>query len=402
MIKVDLKVWGGIFLVIGTSIGAGILALPIANAVVGFWWSSCLMVLCWCATTFSALLLLEVNLCLPEGSNLITMAGATLGRWGQVVAWFATLLLLYALLAGYIAGGTDVLDSLAKPLLITWPYSVNAILFTSVLGVVVYWGTGSIDCVNRGFMSVKLMAFVILLIFIFPHIQVKYLQTPLVLSALLAPLTVIITSFGYGVIIPSLRTYFNSDLTQLRRVVIIGSLIPLVCYFLWDFVIMSVIPLHGNTGLLHMLHSGHSTSELLQSLDQQLQSNGLTGVSRLFTSISMVTSFLGVGLALSDFLADGFHINNTGMGPLKIGTLTFIPPLLIVLLYPNIFIQALRYAGILCGVLLMFLPCLMAWRGRYTHNLATGWRVKGGKPALLLVGMAGLLVMVMGTVEGFL
>lgn len=399
----NLKLWGGIFLVIGTSIGAGILALPIANAVVGFWWSSFLMVLCWCAMTFSALLLLEVNLWLPEGSNLITMAGATLGRWGQIVAWFAMLLLLYALLAGYIAGGTDVLGSLIKVLPLSWPYSVNAIVFTTVLGAVVYFGTRSIDYVNRGFMSVKLMAFALLLSFILPHIQMKHLQiqTPLVLSALLAPLTVIITSFGYGVIIPSLRTYFKSDLNQLRRVIIIGSLIPLVCYFLWDLVIMSVIPLHSDMGLLHMLHSGHPTSELVQALDQQLQSNRITSVSRLFTSISMVTSFLGVALALSDFLADGFHLKKTGMGRLKIDTLTFLPPLLIVLFYPGIFIKALSYAGILCGVLLMFLPCLMAWRGRYIHKLATGWRVKGGKPALLLGSVAGLLVIVMGAVEAF-
>ncbi|MHA7840258.1 MAG: amino acid permease [Gammaproteobacteria bacterium] len=394
-----LKIWGGIFLVIGTSIGAGILALPLANAVVGFWWSSCLMILCWCAMTFSALLLLEVNLWLPEGSNLITMVGATLGRWGQGLAWFVMLLLLYALLSGYIAGGSDVLSSLRLPG--QWPYSLNAIAFTTVLGMVVSWGTCSIDYVNRCFMSVKLLAFIALLIFIFPHVQINHLQTPLKAYQLLAPLTVIITSFGYGVIIPSLRTYFESDLNQLRRVVFIGSLIPLACYLLWDFVIMGVIPLHSKTGLLHMLHSGHSTSELMHALDQQLQSHRITVVSRLFTSISMITSFLGVALALSDFLADGFHIKKTHFSRLKIDVLTFMPPLLVVLFYPGVFIKALNYAGILCGVLLILLPCAMAWRGRYIVKIARGWQVKGGKPALLLGMATGIVVVVLGIMETF-
>ena len=396
------KLWGGIFLVIGTSIGAGVLALPIANAAVGFWWSSGLMLLCWCAMTFSALLLLEVNLWLPEGSNLIAMAGATLGRGGQMVTWFAMLLLMYALLAGYIAGGADVLGSLLHPLSTRGPYGVYALVFTGVLGAVVCWGTGAVDHVNRVFMSGKLLVFALLVSCIFPHIQMKPVNSVADQRALLAPLTVIVTSFGYGVVIPSLRTYFESDGKQLRRVVMVGSLIPLIGYFLWNGVIMCVIPTQGKGGLLSMLHSGHAASALVQALDQQLQSQRITQLSHVFTSISMVTSFLGVALALSDFLADGLCVKKSGMAWIKRDSLTFLPPLLMVLFYPGIFMKALNYAGMLCGLLLVLLPCLMAWRGRYSEGIARGWRVKGGKPGLLLGSAVGLLVMVVGAAEAFL
>ena len=42
---------------------------------------------------------------------------------------------------------------------------------------------------------------------------------------------VIINSFGYAIILPSLRSYFKSDVRMLRRAILIGSAIP--HYILW-------------------------------------------------------------------------------------------------------------------------------------------------------------------------
>ena len=50
---------------------------------------------------------------------------------------------------------------------------------------------------------------------------------------------------------------------------------------------------------------------------------------------------------------------------------------------PSIFIMAIRYAGVSCIVLLIFMPILMAWKGRYIMG-KTGYRVlpRGGKVML--------------------
>jgi len=94
----DFKLLGSILLIVGTSIGAGMLALPIATAQLGFFGSLILLLICWFVMTAGALLLLEVNLWLPQNSNLISMAKATIGPIGQIVAWITYLLLLYYLL----------------------------------------------------------------------------------------------------------------------------------------------------------------------------------------------------------------------------------------------------------------------------------------------------------------
>jgi tyrosine-specific transport protein len=79
--------------------------------------------------------------------------------------------------------------------------------------------------------------------------------------------------------------------------------------------------------------------------------------------------------------------------------LTFLPPITVVLFYPNAFIMALEYAGIYCIVLLILLPAWMAWRGRYTKKIAHGYQVWGGKPLLVVLILFSLVMMLYALVD---
>ena len=167
---------GGILLIVGTSIGAGMLALPVANAGIGFWPSSFFLLLCWAMMTFGALFILEVNLYLPRGKHMLSMAHSTLGLPGLVTAWITYLVLLYTLLSAYISGGSDVLQSLVSRLgwhLADWQSSS---LFTLLYGLVVYGGIHSVDYVNRVLMFGKLAVYLMLVILISPHINLNLYQ----------------------------------------------------------------------------------------------------------------------------------------------------------------------------------------------------------------------------------
>jgi tyrosine-specific transport protein len=108
----------------------------------------------------------------------------------------------------------------------------------------------------------------------------------------------------------------------------------------------------------------------------------------------VITSFLAVALCLVDFLADGLKMEKKGAKGLFVHLATFIPPLVIVLLSPGIFVTALQYAGINCAILLILLPDWMAWAGRYRRKVSAGYRVIGGKPLLsMLMGFGALLIM---------
>lgn len=367
------------------------LALPIATAEAGFTNSLILLFLCWFIMTVSAFLVLEVNLWLPANTNIISMSRILLGRWGESIAWISYLLLFYSVLAAYMAGGGDFLSGLLLNLGVKIPSWTSILLFIAILSYIVYQGIHYVDYVNRGLMFSKLSIYVLLILFIIPSVSGTKLKDGNILY-LTSGATVMITSFTFANIIPSLRTYFKDDIPKLRKAILIGSLIPLFCYLFWNLCIMGVLPREGNYGLINMLHSKHSTSEFVMQLSNRLNNPLITFMARIFTSICLATSFLASGLSLSDFLADGLRTTKRGKGGLIVYLATFLPPLTVVLFYPGAFIGALSYAGIYCAILFILLPSLMVWRGRYRKNpLAKGFRVKGGRPLLLGLGIAGIL-----------
>lgn len=364
------KFIGGILLVVGTSIGAGMLALPVVTAQLGFWGSLVLLIAAWGVMTSCALLFLEVNLWLPPESNLISMAGATLGKAGQAITWVVYLVLLYSIISAYIAGGGDVLQYLSRLLGFHVAQSYASLFFTVLFGSVVYLGIKSVDYVNRGLMFSKLGALIFLILLILPYISQNNLNGGEI-KQIIAPSTLTITavSFACLMIIPSLRAYFGNDVKTLKKVILIGTTIPLLCYIAWDMVIMGVVPLHGDTGLLSIFNSHNTNSMLLATLATLLNKDMITLISRFFISICMVTSFLSVSLSLSDFLSDGLRVQKKGLfGNGIIILMTFLPPLLLVLFYPNAFLLGLQYAGISVLILMILLPSLMAWVGRYHQH----------------------------------
>ncbi len=392
---INSKLIGGILLIVGTSIGGGMLALPVSTAEVGFANSLFFLFFCWLVMTAGALLILEVNLRLPAGSNMISMAKSTLGLPGQVIAWITYLLLLYTLLAAYISGGSDVFSSLLHKAHIDLPNWITSVIFTAMFSLIVYSGIRSVDYVNRGLMFGKLGVYILLVIIISPHVSTAGL-TGGSAKAFTGTLMILVTSFGFASIVPSLRDYFNDDIRSLRRVILFGSLIPLFCYIVWDAVIMGVISREGENGLLSLMNSDHATSGLTEALSQSVSSQWISGFFGFFTSICMVTAFLGVSLGLFDFLADGLKLKKSGNQGKYTLALTFIPPLAVVLFNPGIYLHALSYAGVCCVILLLLLPAIMAWKGRQTCSQSSSEThlIPGGNPALSLIGFIaiGLLI----------
>lgn len=382
------KLIGGVLLIVGTSIGGGMLALPISTAAAGMTNSIFFLIACWLIMTAGALLILEVNLRLPAGSNMISMAKTTLGLPGQIIAWITYLFLLYTLLAAYISGGTDVFNSLLHSAHIHMPDWITSVIFTLLFSFIIYSGIRAVDYVNRGLMFGKLGIYLLLVCIIMPHIDAPKLSGGS-LKAITGSIMILISSFGFASIVPSLREYFNDDIQSLRRVIIVGSFIPLVCYIVWNAIIMGVIERDGPNGLLTLMNSDHAISGLTKAISIAVHSPWITGFFSFFTSICMLTAFLGVSLGLFDFLADGLNLRKNGSEGKCTLALTFLPPLAVVLFKPDIYLHALSYAGVCCVILLLLLPALMAWSGRRSGKNGR-ILIPGGNVSLLVLGIIGI------------
>lgn len=384
------RLLGGILLIVGTSIGGGILAIPMATAGLGFWTSTLVLLGIWLITVFSAYLILEVNLFLPPGTNLISMARATMGHGGEILMWISYLLLLYALMSAYTAGGADIIYNLANALhmvLNTW---LNALIFLLIFGTIVIIGIHGVDFANRILLTTKLITFLLVAGFCIGLVHTS-LMTHSDLSYLNTAIMPVITSFGFAIIMPSLRVYLNSDVRLLRKTIFYGSLIPLACYLLWNFVVQGTI---ASQDLINFGASDHAVASLTDALSRLTHNNLISELTHLFTIICITTSFLGVSLCLVDFLRDGLRIKTKIHGKFWPSLLAFVPPLILVSCAPSLFIKALSYAGVMCVVLLMLLPGIMAYRGRYHLKMPHTYEVIGGKSLLLLqiIISMGLLV----------
>lgn len=383
---------GAILLILGTSIGAGMIALPVAAAQENFMSSLGLLIVSWLFMTFGAFALLETTLWFGKDTNIITMAKSTLGKSGQVLTWIIYLFLLYSLLCAYVSGISDVIHVVLWQLGLHSPHWLEIILAVVVFGYVIYHGIKWVDFLNRGLMSVKFIIYLIIAAVTVGSLSpahLTYAHSKIHLSTLM----VMITSFGYAIIIPSLVDYLDRDAKKIRKVVLIGSFIPIIIYALWIAIIQGVIP---RPELIQIANNGRTVVELIAAMQQHTGTVWIANMANIFMSICALTSFLGVSLSLVDFLADGTKVDKRSRKGWIVYALTFLPPMLIVLVDPNIFVKALSYAGIFCVVLLIIIPIAMVLCGRYWRKYHHSFRTPGGWISLIVgLGLAIWLVIVL-------
>ena len=376
--KIKDSMIGGILLVAGTCVGAGMLALPIVTSLAGFYPSIFLMLIVWLFMMTTAFLFLEATLQMKKEANIISMVQATLGNTAAVISWIVYLFLLYSLITAYLAGSGSLLeDSIESIIQSCIPRWFVFVPFVIIFGSFIYLGTRSIDYLNRLLIIGFVLGFVLLVMFIPPYIQLSSLKYNNWKGILIA-ISIVITSFGFHIIIPSLVSYMHGNIKKLKRTIFIGSIIPLFIYLLWEFLVLGTIPIHGKDGLLSLWHTG---GQIVRPFKALINNNLLISGARLFSFFAIVTSILGVSLSLSDFLADFFFVafgiktKGTRAGKIFLSGMTFIPPLIFAMLYSRAFVVALSYAGAFGVVILLgILPTLMVWNGRYRKKMQTPLR----------------------------
>lgn len=384
------RTMGSILIVAGTTIGAGMLAMPLASAGVGFGVTAGLLFCLWALMCYTSLLLLEVYQHVPADTGLGTLAQRYLGRHGQWLTGLSMLFLMYALAAAYISGAGELLaSSLNQWFNLHLPAAGGVLLFTLIGGGVICVGTFLVDLFNRFLFSAKIIFLIAMLVLLMPHVhRINLLTLPLTQGLALSAIPVIFTSFGFHGSVPSVISYMNGDVRKLRRIFIIGSFIPLVAYLFWQLATLGSV----SPGAFHALLANHSgLNGLLEAIRAVVASAYVELAVHLFADLALATSFLGVALGLFDYLADLFNRKNTAAGRMQTGIITFLPPLAFALFYPRGFVLALSYAGVALAVLALIIPSMLALKSREQHPDAQ-WRVAGGKPALWLVFCCGIAV----------
>ena len=432
------SLFGSACLVAGTTVGAGILALPNATVDAGFGASAAVLGGCWAFMAGTGLLLAEVNLqtCCELGSggvSIVTMARRTLGVAGSRTSSAAYCLIHYMLLIAYISRGGEGMASVlglapsdgAEP---TLAATVGGPLaFAVPLCLLCYVPSQRVlEAANSTLVAGVAVSFGAILAANLPHVDLSALASipdPPVrgaapADAAVAAIPIAALAFVYHNVVPVCVTNLEGDVRQIRKAIIYGSGAPLLMFLLWNAAVLGQVPALQSLGYL----SAEATTDPVAALERYTAASGggvVAAASSTFAFFAVATSFVGFVLGLSDFFTDvlepapGAKLaksedaggGESGKAPNRRGALpillTALPPFVVATTGGrDVFFSALDVAGTF-GVMVLFgvLPPVMAWRARYQPGvlLATRPLLPGGRASLALMGGAAAAVILRDT-----
>ena len=225
------------------------------------------------------------------------------------------------------------------------------------------------------------------MLFGMPHITLNFLdKSDWTNSAVMLPTMII--AFGFHNLVPTLKAYLNGDAKQLRKVLILGSFIPLVVYILWEALILGLVQDEHSATFLKAIKEGSMATTALKKASNN---PFIVQIIELFALFTILTSLITIALSFVDFLKDGIK-KNVPRFVYVFSTLT--PPLAFSIIYPNLFIQALGYAGAF-GALTIYgiFPVLMAFKLRKNQGKAHKILLPGGNITLILLLLFAITAM---------
>lgn len=384
------SILSALFLVAGTCIGGGMLALPVATGISGFIPSIAVMIICWLAMTFTALLLLEVSMWMEEGVHMISMTSRILGVPGKVVSWLLYLFICYASLVAYTAGGGIQIAAAAGEYFgFQFSKQWGAVFFILIFGGVIFLGNRVVGRVNAVLFIAMILAYVALVGIGIPEVNPNLLLNENWSASLIA-LPLLLTAFSFQTMVPSLTSYLKRNVKALRIAVLGGTFLAFMIYAIWQSLILGIVPVEGPNGLAEALRLGEPATQFLR---EHVNKEWIYQIAEYFAFFAIITSFLGIAFGLYDFLSDGLGIKKEGIGPFILGALIVIPTIIFATQFERIFLVALETSGGFGDTILNgMIPIIMVWIGRYKLGMDKGetFKVAGGK-SLLVIAFAFFL-----------
>ncbi|WP_426446100.1 tryptophan permease [Siccibacter colletis] len=395
--------FAGMVIIGGTIIGAGMFSLPVVMSGAWFFWSLAALVFTWFCMLHSGLMILEANLNYHVGASFDTMTRDLLGNVWNRINGLSIAFVLYILTYAYISASGSILHHTFGELSINAPARLAGLLFALVVAFIVWLSTRAVSRMTAIVLGAKVITFFLTFGSLLGHVEPATLfnvaeSHPSYTPYLLMTLPFCLASFGYHGNVPSLMKYYGKNPRVIVRCLIGGTLLALGLYAVWLLATMGNIPRHD---FIAIAQKGGNIDVLVQALSGVLNSRSLDLLLVVFSNFAVASSFLGVTLGLFDYLADLFGFDDSRLGRLKTALLTFAPPIIGGLLWPDGFLYAIGYAGLAATIWAAIVPALLARASRKRFG-SPQFRVWGGTPMIVLIlvfGIGNALVHLMSTFD---
>ena len=229
------RLLSSIFLVSGTSIGAGMLAQPAAASQLGFIPACSVLLLVWVFMTLTALLIAEASIALGHNVHIVSIAQEFLGVGGKIIAAVVYLFIVYLTNVAYICGGQDLILKLTD-LDISGYFAAS--LFVGVFGWVILLGSRSVGAINSFFFILLVSVYGCILISGAFNIKIDNLLSTMNWTRVYTIIPLFLTSFSFQMIVPNLANYLKYNRFFIYTAIISGTLLSAILYIMWNGVVL--------------------------------------------------------------------------------------------------------------------------------------------------------------------
>lgn len=293
---------GGVVIIGGTIIGAGMFSLPVVMSGAWFFWSLAALVFTVLYAPFRANDPRSQPE-LPHWRELRHHHQRPAGQGWNTVNGLSIAFVLYILTYAYISASGSILHHTFSEMSLNVPARLAGLCFALGVAFIVWMSTKAVSRMTAIVLGAKVITFFLTFGSLLGHVtpatlfnvaEVNTSYTPY----LLMTLPFCTASFGYHGNVPSLMKYYGKDPRTIVKCLVYGTLLALALYVIWLLGTMGNIPRPEFIGIAQ---KGGNIDVLVQALSGVLNSRSTDLLLVIFSNFAVASSFLGVTLGLFDY-----------------------------------------------------------------------------------------------------
>lgn len=368
------RLFGSSLLIAGCCIGAGMLGMPVISGPFGFFPTVAMFAIGFTYMLVSGFALTDLLVDAAHRGekhiHLLSLSESILGKPGRTVTWILFGFLFYAVLTAYTIGTARLIQEmsgLVLPASFLLSQNTAALLTVAVTALIISRKVGFVDIINRWCLLGLVSVYVCLVVIASTEFETVRVFRAYWGVPLFTTLPVIVFSFGYHNLLPTIASYLDYDRGRIKKAIALGIAIPLIVYIVWELIIFGVVPFSTHAEWTRFIQSGEMITAVVY---ESVKIPAFIDMTRLFAFFAIITSYVTVGMSMADFLRDGLSrqeklyqtsgLKKSHGKQLQYALLALLPPYIVGLIDPTMFLSALSYSGGVIAMLLFgILPALL-------------------------------------------
>lgn len=352
----------GILIIIGSSIGAGVLGMPITCSLVGLIPSLIIMLIVALYMNETAKIITRL-LIKTQSDDLSVAFKKNLSTPNYTISLITYSFLFITIIAAYISKSSTLLKTIIDTTVYT-NININIcyIIIISMMILILNSKNTQFKYANN-ILTIALISVFLIIILQNTKSDINITTIEKInINNIKYVYPILITSFGFHNILPYLKNEFKNNEKKLNQSINIGIVLTLVIYIIW---ISFIIIFKNNYYKLDDIENYNSDKIITELLIIKNNNNLTITIVNAFSFLAIITTIFGITISMNFFFKKIF----TAVPKKIIKILIIIPPIIIIKLNTNIFFTALEISGGILTLTIFGLMPIIAIKTQKNENL---------------------------------